>query len=54
MKALKGLKFSGRYLIGKNIDKGSYGNVYECQDTQSSSKLVIKFSEDFNVLANEI
>ena len=54
MKALNGITLSRRFKIGKTIDGGSYGKIFECQDLQNGQKLVLKFSEDYKILAKEI
>ena len=54
MKALKGQTLSGRFQVGKAIDGGSYGKIFDCQDLQTGEKLVLKFSEDYKILAKEI
>jgi len=40
--------------VGKTIDGGSYGKIFDCQDLQTGEKLVLKFSEDYKILAKEI
>ena len=54
LKALKGQTLSERFYVGKNIDKGSYGKIFACDDLQTGEKLVVKFSEDYKILAKEI
>ena len=54
IKALNGITLSRRFKIGKTIDGGSYGKIFECQDLQNGQKLVLKFSEDYKILAKEI
>jgi|TARA_B110000285_G_C14611341_1_gene375067 hypothetical protein len=41
-------------VVGKNIDKGSYGKIFDCDDLETGEKLVVKFSEDYKILAKEI
>ena len=45
--AVKGQTLSGRYLVGQNINNGSFGSIFDCQDQVTGEKLVIKFSEDY-------
>ena len=57
---LEGQILQQRYQVGKLLDKGNQGKVYEITDVMTEkhgsnkSKLVAKFSEDKDCLANEI
>ena len=45
----------GQYLIGRLIDKGSFGKVYSVRDIKNSTEqLVIKISSDTSLLHQEI
>lgn len=58
---LAGQILDARYKVIKLLGSGSFGQVYECIDTQSptikglqSDKLVVKISENFKMIAREI
>ena len=48
--ALFGIKIADKYTIGNCVGSGSFGKVFEVQDTSH----VIKISLDSKTLANEI
>lgn len=54
LRALKGQTLSGRFYVGKPIDGGAYGKIFDCKDLKTGASLVIKFSEDYKLLAKEI
>jgi hypothetical protein len=43
-----------KYKIGKPINGGAYGEIYTCVEIQTNKSLVMKFSEDYEILAIEI
>ena len=46
-----------KFVIGKSLDSGEYGRVFQVKDitaTSSSTKYVIKLSEQYENLAHEI
>ena len=54
LSALKNQTLSDRFKVGKPIDEGAYGEIFTCKDLKSGDSLVVKFSEDYNLLATEI
>ena len=52
--ALKGKILQGQYQVGKCVDRGSYGKIYDCKDLESETQLVVKFSLSYQLLAKEI
>lgn len=56
---MRGQVLQGKYHIGKPVDQGQYGRIFNVEDATGAqkskySKLVIKFSEDFESIAHEI
>jgi RIO-like serine/threonine protein kinase len=43
-----------RYLIHKQIGKGTHGRIFSCTDLETAKKLVIKTQKDHLMLAKEI
>ena len=52
--ALENYTLHGRFKVGKPIDEGAYGKIFSCKDLKSGDPLVVKFSEDYSLLATEI
>lgn len=61
---IEGQFVASRFLIGKRLDAGSFGSVYECRDMalntsstaspMSGAPLVIKISSNHSMLGREI
>lgn len=52
---LPGQVLKDRYLIGRHIDNGSFGQVYKIIDLQNQTRpLVIKISSDYKLFGKEI
>lgn len=45
---MKGLSLPGGFVVKSQIDKGSYGKIFECEDTNNQNRdLVVKFSDEY-------
>ena len=52
---IEGTTLNNRFVVGKPIDKGSFGNVYDVYDNENKNiPMVIKFSPDYVILYKEI
>jgi len=44
-----------KYMIGNQLDEGSFGSIYDCVDlTDTTKNLVIKVSTNYQMLGREI
>ena len=52
---ISGQVLKDRYLVGRHIDNGSFGQVYKIIDLQNETRpLVIKISTDYKLFGKEI
>lgn len=52
---IEGSVLKTRYVIGRLIDKGSFGKVFKCIDLQNKNRpLVVKIASDYKQFGNEI
>ena len=52
---ISGQVLKERYLVGRHIDNGSFGQVYKVVDLQNQARpLVIKISLDYKLFGKEI
>ena len=52
--AIKGVTLPGGFIVKSCIEKGSYGQIFDCYDGNSGRHLVVKFSDEYKILADEI
>ena len=41
-------------MVKTQLDGGAYRKIYECQDINTGENHVVKFSEEYELLASEI
>ena len=52
--ALNGATVHSKYRIIKAINQGSFGYIYQVEDLEQGTKIVLKLQEDNSMIAKEI